>query len=142
VVDAVAGFEYRDHVSDVTIRAWGPSIEETLTQACLGMWALVADSCSVPLTREWTVSVCGASLGELLVNLLNEQIFAFDSAGLVAGGVEGVSVEEKGGMLEARVAMKGCRSDELPQPPLRALKAATFHDLQVSPYLVEVTLDV
>jgi len=142
----VPGFRYRDQVSDVTIEAWGSTLEETLAQACLGMWALVVDLPTVPLTRDWTVSACGADLEELVVSFLNEQILLFDCEGLVAGGVEGLTLhekgDEKGDMFEVRTIMKGCRSDELAAPPGRSIKAATFHGLTVSPRLIEVTLDV
>lgn len=136
------GYEYRDHVSDVRVRAWGPSLGETFAQACLGMWAMVAEPCSVPPKRKWTVSAAGQDLEELLVNLMNEQILAFDTKGLVAGGVETVSVAEQGGAFAATAVLWGCASAELSKPPGRHLKAATFHNLLVSPNLVEVTLDV
>ena len=136
------GFELVDHVSDLRLRAWGSSLRETLAQASAGLWSLIADPPSVPLKQEWTVRASGRDIEELLVNLLNEQILAFDGEGLVAGRVESVSVAERAGNLEGAVVLWGCRGDELPCPPSRYLKAATFHDLVVLPTLVEVTLDV
>jgi SHS2 domain-containing protein len=137
-----AGFEYPDHVSDIRIRAWGPSLEETFAQACLGMWAMVADPRDAPSRRRWIVSADGLDLDELLVNLLNEMILCLDSKGLVAGNVESVSVGGRAGAFAASAVLTGCSSAELAKPLCRYLKAATFHDLLVSATLVEVTLDV
>ncbi len=138
----MAGYEHRDHISDVRVKAWGSCLEETFAQACLGMWALVAEPSSVPLKTRWTVLADGQDLDELLVNLLNEQILAFDAKGLVAAGVESLSVEERGGIFTAKAALSGCESGQLRNPPAGYLKAATFHDLLVSATLVEVTLDI
>lgn len=137
-----AGYEYLAHVSDVRIRAWGRTLEETLTQACLGMWALVADPADVVTTRTWEVSASAPDLDELLVNLLNEQILLFDAEGLVAAAVESLSMLPAAPARVVRATLRGCRVGELRAPPARAVKAATYQDLRVSPLLVEVTLDV
>lgn len=163
-MNRIAGFEYLDHVSDVRLRAWGPSLEETFAEASLGMWAVIADPGDVPALLRWTVSASGSDLHELLVNLLNEQILRFDSDGLVAGGVESVVVAGLGDTAFAAkgdispfgkdapaapenaftvsAVLAGCRSSELAKPVMRCIKAATFQDLLVSATLVEVTLDV
>lgn len=159
----MSGCEYLPHVSDVRIRAWGDSLEETFAEVCLGMWALVvpvvadvkalAARPGIPArihsyTRAsasptaWDVSVTASDLDELLVNLLNEQIARFDSEGLVATAVESLSVRGESGAWVAQAVLQGCRVVELPMPPARSLKAATYQDLRVSPQLVEVTLDV
>lgn len=138
----MAGYAYRDHPSDVRIRAWGASVEETFAQVSLGMWAMVADPSGLPVDREWTVSAGGESLEELLVSFLNEQILMFDVKGLVAGNVERLRVTEDGAGFAITAVFSGCGRDLLSRPPERYLKAATFHNLMVSPELVEVTLDV
>lgn len=136
------GFELIDHASDLRLRAWGTSLGETFAQACAGLWALIADPASVPLKRKWTVRASGADLEELLVNLLNEQLFSFESEGLVAGRVEGVSFAEGTGDLEAIAELSGCGRTDLLRAPSRYVKAATYHRLVVSDRMVEITLDV
>ncbi len=137
-----AGFAYLDHVSDVRLRAWGRSLEETFTQACLGMWSLYSGASRVPDLNTWTVTVSGADYDELLVNLLNEMILTFDSEGLVAGRVQALSIHEAGDLHRVEAVLAGCKSSDLAGPPERYLKAATFHDLTVLPTRIDITLDI
>ena len=136
------GFELIDHASDLRLRAWGMSVGETFAQACAGLWFIIADPASVPLKLNWAACVSGADMEELVVNLLNEQLFSFESEGLVAGRVESVSFTERCAVIEVCAHLVGCRTDDLPCEPSRYIKAATYHNLVVSDRMVEITLDV
>lgn len=139
----VAGFETCDHAADLRLRAWGSNVDETFLQACLGLWNLVVDVSSVPDERAWEVAATGADLEELLVNILNEQIYFLDADGLVAGKVLDLRVDEVPGKgFAARVRLSGTTADRLGTPLWRHLKAATYHNVKAEPNLVEVTIDI
>lgn len=137
-----AGYEYLDHVSDVRIRAWGSSHEETFTQACLGMWALIAGCGPVPSRRTWTVTVSGAGHEELLVNLLNEQILMLDSEGLAVGRISSLAISGERRRLCAIAKVRGALTSELAKPLATHVKAATYSGILVLPTRIDITLDV
>lgn len=136
------GFEFEDHIADVRVRAWGSSLEETLSAACSGVWQCVTGGDPLPLTRSWQVAASGIDIEEALVNFLNEQFFLFDSEGLVPASVRGINVQEDHGIISVSASFQGCLAAEMGRGPNKHLKAATYHWLVVTPELIEITLDV
>jgi SHS2 domain-containing protein len=137
-----SGYEYAKHVADVRIRAWGSGLEETLVAVTGGLWRYVLGNASVPITRSWEVSARGQDLEDALVGFLNEQIFLYESEGLLPASVKDLRVRGEHGAVSLRALFEGCLSNEMPTAPERQVKAATFHELVVRPELIEVTLDV
>lgn len=136
------GFEYVRHVADLRIRAWGSDLEETIAAATSALWRYALGSVSVPVTRSWAVTATGQALEDTFVGFLNEQIFLFESEGLVPVSVKDLKVQEEQGATAVRALFEGCLTGEMPVAPERQVKAATYHGLLVTASLIEVTLDV
>jgi SHS2 domain-containing protein len=135
-------YEYVRHVADLRIRAWGSGLEETIAAATSALWRYVLGNASVPVTRSWGVAITGHALEDMFVGFLNEQIFLFESEGLVPTSVKDLKVQGEQGAIAVRASFEGCLTDEMPVSPERQVKAATYSDLLVSASLIEVTLDV
>ncbi|HHY76680.1 MAG TPA: archease [Firmicutes bacterium] len=136
------GYEFRDHVADVRIRAWGNGFEETLGALTSAIWRYVLGDAEFPANRSWGVSVEGQDIDELVVGFLNEQIYLYDSEGLVPVCVNSLDIKESDGGYRLEAVLEGSSLEEIPFLPKRQVKAATYHELVVRPELVEVTLDV
>jgi SHS2 domain-containing protein len=137
-----SGFEFEDHAADVRVRAWGSSLQETMAAATTAVWQCVYGDEALPLTRSWEVSAEGADLEEVLVNFLNEQIYLYDSSGLVPASQTETCIREDRGKISVRALFHGCLAAEVKGAPQKYLKAATYHRISVTPNLIEITLDV
>ncbi|HHY45105.1 MAG TPA: archease [Firmicutes bacterium] len=135
-------YEFRDHVADVRIRAWGTGFKETLVAVTTAVWRYVLGDVALPRSRTWGVSTEGQDMDDILVSFLNEQIYLYDSEGLVPLSVKELKVTEEEGAFRLEAVFEGCLVAEMPGPPERQVKAATYNDLVVRPDLIEVTLDV
>jgi SHS2 domain-containing protein len=135
-------YEYVRHVADLRIRAWGSGLEETITAVTSALWGYALGSASPPATRSWVVTATGQTLEDMFVGFLNEQIFLFESEGLVPVSVKDLTVQGEQGAIAVRALFEGCLTGEMPVAPERQVKAATYHDLLVTASLIEVTLDV
>ncbi|MGI6209170.1 MAG: archease [Anaerolineae bacterium] len=71
------GYEEVRHTADVAIRVWGGSVEELLTSAAQGLFAMMAEACTTDSER--TVELSADDLETLLVDWLNELIYLSDS---------------------------------------------------------------
>ncbi len=145
----MGGFEYLEHASDVRIRAWGADLSDTAGMLIRAFWRLVAEPQNVPPEKEARVSVTAQDRHELIVNLLNEQIFLVDADGFVARDVLSVAVMESDcGSRESRegfratAILSGALVESMTTPLMRYFKAATYHDLLVNGREIIVTLDI
>ena len=136
------GYEFQDHVADVRIWAWGNGFEETLVAVTTAVWSYVLGDVSLPRSRSWEVSAEGHDMDDIVVSFLNEQIYLYESEGLVPLSVKDLKVQGKDGALRLEALFEGCLLTEMPVSPERQVKAATYHGLVVGPELIEVTLDV
>lgn len=143
-----------DHPSDLTVRAFGSSLEDTFTQAAMAMWELtgvgpigedVQDSGSEePAANVISkrISLENDDLEGLLVDFLNEQIFLLDSERFVLKRITYLIVGRRNGRFTLEAELRGVLANPLPSTVWHQIKAATYHGLKVTPFEAEVTFDV
>lgn len=143
------GFEVADHVADVMVRAWGSALEEVFCEMSRGMWWVIFGGAQIPALQKWTVEVTADDLEGLLVSFLNEQLASFDIGGLAVSQVERVEIEPaapgqewEGKPMRLRAELAGAHISQVHAQVNIQIKAATFHDLRVSPTEARVTFDV
>lgn len=138
------GFQILDHVADVRLRAWGTCIQETFVQVTKGMWFLIFGESKIPALDQWLIEVNGIDLEDLLIGFLNEQLALFDIEGLAVSGIKEISIEASPDGDEFRLTSVVCGShvSRLDVKPDLQVKAATFHDLELTPTEAWVTFDV
>lgn len=124
---ANGGFEPFEHTADVGLRVWGDDLVDLFEQAAAGFIDIMVDPHCVCCRERRTVEVQGAETEELLVAWLQEILFAFDAEGFVPHSADVECLE--GGRL--RGALNGETLDPERHEVRQAVKAVTYHDLQV-----------
>ena len=138
----MGGFEILDHTADVGVAARGETLAEALSWLATGMFSVIADLERVGDGESLEVSVSSHDTGSLVVDWLNELLYQHEALGLLPKEFD-VSVDADGKSLTARCA--GETFDAERHRGLTAVKAATYHQLEVShngEWRIQVVLDV
>ena len=116
-------FEEIEHTADLAIRAYGQDMQELFANAAHGMFALMAEPSAEEPAREREVSLEATDYEGLLVDWLNELIYLHEVEGETYSqfAIETLSPTE----LKAQVTGGPTKIKT------RAIKAATFHELEV-----------
>jgi SHS2 domain-containing protein len=115
------------HTADVMIEAWGPDLAACCEEAVAALVETYADAADASIVAERALYVPPAPAGDMVVDLLDEVIFALD----VAEGIPiraGVRAGSDGG-LEARLILADPASVE---PAGAAPKAISRSGLEVT----------
>lgn len=135
-------YEIIEHTADIGICVKAESLEELFALAACAMFDLMVDISRVEPARKTGVSLSADSLDELLVAWLNELIFRAEVDGSFFSRFEVDSVTDRA--LEASVM--GEPYDEKRHPIGTSMKAATYHELDISPsdtgWVARVIFDV
>ena len=138
----MGGFGILEHTADVGVRATGDTLGEALSWIAKGMFSIIADLDSVQPRKTLEVSVDSTDTDALVVDWLNELLYRYEAEGLLLKEFE-VTVDERGKSLVGKCI--GEPVDPQRHVMLTAVKAATYHDLQVShnaEWEIQAVLDV
>lgn len=140
------GFEAVDHTADVGLRVWAGSLEGLFAQAARGLAWLLTDPERVERRRRIALKVRGLDLEELLVAWLNEILYRAEAERLILVGFEGLRISRENDQYRLEAVGIGEPRDERRHPARAGVKAATYHNLRVSPgaggrYDVTIILD-
>jgi len=116
------GFEEIEHTADLAIRAYGRDMKELFANAAYGMFALMAKP-SKKTTCEREVSLEATDYESLLVDWLNELIYLHE--------VEGETYSQFAIETLLPAKLKAHVTGGLTKSKTKAIKAATFHELEV-----------
>lgn len=128
------------HTADIRIEAWGPSREQCLVEAVLGMVECFADVSGVRPSAVRQVRVAEAADEDVLADLLDEVVFRLEVHGEVPVDVEAEPVD---GGLDVRLAVA-----ELERVQISGAvpKAVAWNELRLAPgpygWSCAVTVDV
>jgi len=117
------GFEEIEHTADLAIRAYGRDMRELFANAAQGMFALMVEPSLEESACQREVSLEATDYEGLLVDWLNELIYLHEVEGETYSqfAIETISPTE----LKAQVTGGPTKSKT------KAIKAATFHELEV-----------
>ena len=117
------------HTADLAWRLWGASLPELFENAGRALSATLTDRRYLRgrVTRE--VSLTSVDREALLVDWLNHLLYLFDVDGFLGRDFQVVSLTPEG--LKARVTGESFDPDR--HPERTAVKAATFHQLNIVP---------
>ena len=138
--EEASGHRAVPHTADLRIEAWGPTREQCLGEAVLGLVDSFVDLSGVRASAVQQVRLDEASDDDLLASLLDEVVYLVDACGEVPVDVE---VETFDGELDVRLAMA-----DLSAVPVTgaAPKAVSWNELHLgrNPYgwWCTVTVDV
>jgi len=131
------GFEEIVHTADWALRVWADNLEGLFAEAARGMYALSgANQAEGPKVKR-TFETQAQDAESLLVAFLSELVYALEQEGVIFDEFD-VQVEST----KLKVEMSGAPILSL----TKAIKAVTYHNLQVRPtargYEVEIVFDV
>ena len=118
-------FRVLDHDADIRIEAFGASQQELFQNAAMGLFALLTDPAEVRPVLEKNITVRGN--GELLVNLLNELLFIWDTERFLPSEI---TVDLRPENVNALI--KGEIFDENRHLIQLEMKAVTYHNFSIS----------
>ena len=71
------GHETIDHTADMGLRGWGGSPAEAFEETAMAMFDLMIDRKGAAAENEYSISIGGRDLAELLIEFLNELLGKF-----------------------------------------------------------------
>jgi len=120
------GFEHFDHVADIGVRGFGPTMADAFEQAALALTAVLVEPATVRPTTEVAIACSAPDAEILLVDWLNAVVYEMATRGLVFGAFD---VHIDGGQLTA--AARGEPVDAGRHAPAVEVKGATMTELSV-----------
>lgn len=130
------GHEVIEHTADVGLRIWGPTLEGVFAEAAVGLIGLMGNAEGPPVSE--TITIDADDLEALFVDWLSDVLFLFEAREIVPLDVR-VRIDRDSCKLEASI--NGVRAERFVQEG-PAVKAVTFHGLQLSDNEAVVYLDV
>ncbi len=127
------GSEPVDHTADVALRVRARSLEGLFREAALGLGRLLTDTSRVRTTERAALEIKGIDLEELLVAWLNEILYRSESGAMLFAKFEGLRIEKRDDCYRLEVVGIGERRDASRHAPGTAVKAATYHGLELDP---------
>ncbi|HEY3244066.1 MAG TPA: archease [Phycisphaerae bacterium] len=120
------GYEIREHMADIIVRAWGDSLPELFEQAAEGLYAVIGELAWTP-GEAVDVRLTAADADDLLHDYLAELLFIFETQHAVLAQRRSLLLSET----QLHVAAQRCPLDWERCTFHREVKAVTYHGLQV-----------
>lgn len=135
------GFELLTHTADTGFRARAADLPGVLAEACRALVSVALDPAAARPVESREISAAGATLEDLLVNLLSELLWLLDGEHWVPAAIV-VALHER----TATARLSGEPREDSRHPPRIVVKAATYHQIRIGPsaggWLAEVYLDI
>ena len=132
------GFREVDHTADVAVYAWGESLNDLFRAACDGLISLTAGAPSVQPGTNIPVSAAGRDATDTLIRLLNEIIYTCDSQQTVPCNI----IDMQADATSARCKIQALPCRDVPDIPIREIKAATYHGAHIQTIGDKLTVTV
>jgi protein archease len=131
---APMSIEFLDHTADVGVRISAASPAELLAEAVRAFHAVLLEEGGadlVEIREERAVAIDGPDGETLLVDLLNRLIYHFDAERLLLPVLEVAEASLRRGAARVRGRLRGERYDPARHAFSTAVKAATYHGLEI-----------
>ncbi|BCX81182.1 tRNA nucleotidyltransferase [Methylomarinovum caldicuralii] len=127
---AEAGWEHFEHMADIGVRGWGPTLEEAFAQAALALTAVVTDPARVEPRQAVTIELERDDDGDLellLVDFLDAVIYEMAVRKMLFSRFD-VEIDDR----RLRATLWGEPVDRAKHQPAVEVKGATFTELKVT----------
>jgi SHS2 domain-containing protein len=140
-VQTSSGYEIREHMADIIVRAWGDSLGALFEQAALGFYAVIGELAWTP-GESVDLRLEAAHVDDLLHDYVAELLFIFETQhAILAHRRYAVLTETR-----LELAAQRCPLDAERSVFHREVKAVTYHGLHVmrqnGGYSAEIILDI
>ncbi len=139
-MDTTGKFEFLEHTADVYIAAHGATTEEALANAAHAMFEVMTDTEKVTPTHKEAVEVEAEDEYALLYSWLEALLVKFEVSGMLYSKFEVKSFKETKEGFKLKATVWGEKFDAAKHPQKVAVKAATYHQMEIIKEKDKVTL--
>lgn len=140
-MDTTGKFEFLEHTADVYIAAHGKNMEEAFENAALAMFEVMTDTEKVSPTEEDSVEVEAEDEYALLYSWLEALLVKFEVKNMLYSKFKITSLEETPDGFKIKAALWGEKFNPEKHPQKVAVKAATYHRMEIIKEIDKVTLE-
>ena len=134
-------FEFLEHTADILIAAHGQSLEEAFENAALAMFEVMTDTTKVNPAEEDTVEVDAEDEYALLYSWLEALLIKFEVKGMLYSKFKISNLEDKPEGLKLKANVWGEKFNPEKHPQKVAVKAVTYHRMEIIKDIEKVTLE-
>jgi len=140
-MDTTGKFEFLEHTADVYIAAHGKNMEEALENAALAMFEVMTDTEKINPAQEDSVEVEAEDEYALLYSWLEALLVDFEVKNTVYSKFKITSLEETSDGFKIKAAIWGEKFNPEKHPQKVAVKAITYHRMEIIKEIDKVTLE-
>ncbi len=139
-LDNTVKFEFLEHTADTYIAAHGATMEEAFGNAALAMFETMTDTTKVnPQTKE-TIEVDAEDEYALLYSWLEALLIKFEIDGMLFSKFEVNKIQDNKNNFKLTATVWGEKYDPTKHPQKVAVKAVTYHQMEIIKEAEKVTL--
>lgn len=108
-----AGFEFKDHTADVSVKSWGNNLEEAFSQTALSLMTTITPNLKKISTNiEKEIEIESEDKYALCFDFLSEFLYIFDVEELVFSDISVKSIEKIQNKYKLKALVKGEKFDK------------------------------
>lgn len=139
-LDNTVKFKFLEHTADTYIAAHGATMEEAFGNAALAMFETMTDTTKVnPQTKE-TIEVDAEDEYALLYSWLEALLIKFEIDGMLFSKFEVNKIQDNKNNFKLTATVWGEKYDPTKHPQKVAVKAVTYHQMEIIKEAEKVTL--
>jgi SHS2 domain-containing protein len=140
-VEKTGKFEFLEHTADILIAAHGQNISEAFENAALAMFEVMTDTSKVDPSVEDSVEVEAEDEYALLYSWLEALLVKSEVNGMLYSKFKVSSFEDSGEGFKLKANMWGEKFNAEKHPQKVAVKAVTYHRMEIIKEHDKVTLE-
>jgi len=134
-------FEFLEHTADILIAAHGQNMEEAFENSALAMFEVMTDTTKINPTQEDSVEVEAEDEYALLYSWLEALLVKFEISGMLYSKFKINSLQDNSEGFKLKAAIWGEKFSAEKHPQKVAVKAVTYHRMEIIKEHDKVTLE-
>lgn len=138
-----AGFEFRDHTADVSVKSWGRNLEEAFSQTALSLMATITPNLKkISANIEKKIEIESEDKYALCFDFLSEFLYIFDVEELVFSYISVKSIEKIEDKYKLNAVVRGEKFDKDKHEIGTEVKAITYSFMNIEEKKNKVEIDI
>ena len=138
-----AGFVYKDHTADVSVRSWGRTLEEAFSQTALSlMTTITPDLSKISQEIEKQIQIESEDKYALCFDFLSEFLYIFDVEELVFSNVIVKTIEKTNNKFKLEAIVYGEKFNKNKHEIGTLVKGITYSFMEISEKKNRVEIDI
>jgi SHS2 domain-containing protein len=134
-------FEFLEHTADILIAAHGQNMEEAFENAALAMFEVMTDTTKINPAQEDSVEVEAEDEYALLYSWLEALLVKFEVNGMLFSKFKITDLQDTSEGFKLKAAIWGEKFNAEKHPQKVAVKAVTYHRMEIIKEIDKVTLE-